>query len=59
MIARLFNTVSSIVKGSTVTSNITVELVKKGLMYTAQIVIPGLNSVIYRNWKKEKNWDSS
>ena len=34
--------VPSIVPGSTVTSNITVELVKKGFMYTVQTVFKGL-----------------
>lgn len=42
MINNIIQNIRSLVPGSNVMSNITVELVKKGFMYTAQIVIPGI-----------------
>lgn len=42
MINNIIQNVRSLVPGSNVISNITVELVKKGFMYTAQIVIPNI-----------------
>jgi len=45
-----FSPVKSIVPGSSVTSNITVELVKKGYMYTLQTVITGLTVDTVKNF---------
>jgi hypothetical protein len=43
-IEKNYSGVPSVVPGSSVTSNITVELVKKGFMYTLQTVIEGLST---------------
>jgi hypothetical protein len=45
-----FSPVKSIIPGSNVTSNITVELIKKGFMYTVQTVITGLTVDSVKNF---------